>query len=385
MRTMIQNGTLVTPGRILKGSVLVEEDLISEITDAAILPAACREKGCAIVDADGSYVLPGLVDLHCDVLENALQPRKNVVMPIPLALLSVQSQLLTAGITSMFHAISFSGGEGLRSNGFSLDTVRSLVEFQKGSSALIRNFIHMRYELANNGDIGPLCRILEEGLPALFSVMDHSPQYGKYKTRDDYREYIRNSENISGKALEDYVKAQWDRRAAVDPGVERLLIKLAVQQKIPFATHDDVTPEKLDRYRQFGSTISEFPLNEETARHAIRLNMFAVVGAPNLLRNQSHQKNLPARYAIKNSLANVICSDYYPFALLAAVFILFEEGVKLSEAVNFASLYPARAAGLADRLGSLEAGKKADIILVHHEPGVFPYVKRAMVGGKWAF
>lgn len=383
MRIIIYNGTVVTPERSFNGSMLIEEGIIREITDESIDGAAYAGKDCEIVDARGQYVLPGLVDLHCDILENVLQPRKKVLMPIELAVLSVQAQLLSAGITSMFHAISFNGEEGLRSNEFSAATVRSLQELQKTEAARIRNFIHMRYELSNHGDIEPMGRLLSEGAINLFSVMDHSPQYGKYKTREDYKEYVSTNEGLTGEALEEYIREQWDRRAAVDPANELRLLELAAKHLIPIATHDDITPEKLDAYRQYGSTISEFPLNEETARHAERLNMFAVVGAPNLVRNGSHQKNMSARFAVKNNLANILCSDYYPFALLAAVFILFEEGVELSRAVNLVSLNPARAAGLADKLGSLEVNKAADVILVHHAPGAFPYVQKTMVGGRW--
>lgn len=93
--------------------------------------------------------------------------------------------------------------------------------------------------------------------------------------------------------------------------------------------------------------------------------------------------NLSARYAIMNGLANIIASDYYCFALLASVFILFEEGISLNEAVSYASFYPAKAVGLADRIGSLEKGKEADIILVRHSHGELPIVERAMVAGKW--
>ena len=50
-----------------------------------------------------------------------------------------------------------------------------------------------------------------------------------------------------------------------------------------------------------------------------------------------------------------------------------------------ASLYPARAVGLADRIGSLEEGKDADLILVRHNQGELPIVERAMVAGKWTF
>lgn len=384
MRTIIQNGLIVRPDSMFKGSVLLEEGRIKEVTDKTYTNESCFREGYQVVDADGSYVLPGLVDVHCDLIEKVIEPRKKVMIPISLAILSIQPQLLSAGITSMFHAISFDGEDGLRSNELALEIVNGLVKFRKEDTAIMRHFINVRYELANDTGIEAIYRLIEDGIPDFFTLMDHSPQYGKYKTLDDYKAYIQRTKNLSGKALEDYIRAQWDKREAVDPEIELWLLKIIGKYNIVFGTHDDITPQKLDNYKRYGSTVSEFPLNEETARHAINLKMFPVVGAPNVLKNKSHQNNLSARQALINGMAKIICSDYYPFALLASVFILFEEGVRLSEAVNFASIYPARATGLAEQIGSLEEGKKADILLVHYQPGTMPYVRSAMVDGKWA-
>jgi imidazolonepropionase-like amidohydrolase len=70
---------------------------------------------------------------------------------------------------------------------------------------------------------------------------------------------------------------------------------------------------------------------------------------------------------------------------LPSVFVLFDEGMRLEEAVSFATSNPARALGLSDRLGCLEKGKEADVILVRYEKGEMPFVERAMVAGKWTF
>ncbi|MDI7274633.1 MAG: amidohydrolase family protein, partial [Anaerolineae bacterium] len=54
-------------------------------------------------------------------------------------------------------------------------------------------------------------------------------------------------------------------------------------------------------------------------------------------------------------------------------------GVPLVEAVRMASLTPARIVGVADRKGSLEAGKDADLVLF--EADLSPW--RVMIGGRW--
>lgn len=54
-------------------------------------------------------------------------------------------------------------------------------------------------------------------------------------------------------------------------------------------------------------------------------------------------------------------------------------GVPVVEAVRMATLTPARVAGVADRKGSLEAGKDADIAIF--DPGFRPW--RTLIGGRW--
>jgi alpha-D-ribose 1-methylphosphonate 5-triphosphate diphosphatase len=78
---------------------------------------------------------------------------------------------------------------------------------------------------------------------------------------------------------------------------------------------------------------------------------------------------------------DILCSDYYSPSLLHAVFRLFHERIlPLPDAVRMASANPARAAGLSGELGSLEVGKRADMILVNDSTGL-PSVTAAWVGG----
>jgi len=60
MRTKIVNGRIITPYRIIEGGTLVFED-------ASIIYVGQSDvgfKGCKVIDAKGSYVSPGFVDIH---------------------------------------------------------------------------------------------------------------------------------------------------------------------------------------------------------------------------------------------------------------------------------------------------------------------------------
>jgi N-acetylglucosamine-6-phosphate deacetylase len=54
-------------------------------------------------------------------------------------------------------------------------------------------------------------------------------------------------------------------------------------------------------------------------------------------------------------------------------------GVPVAEAVRMATLNPARVVGVDDRLGSLEAGKDADVVLYDDDWTA----ARVMVAGQW--
>lgn len=386
MRTIIRNGIIVIPDKVFKGSITIEEGLITDIAEGLnfIPQRACDEKRTEEIDADGCFCLPGLIDFHCDMFEFAIQPRKSVFFPVELAIHSLQAQYLSAGITSMFHPVSFSGEPGLRSNEMGKKIVEEINRFRKTKNSSMRHYIHTRYELHNKSGLEVVLRILEEGCADVFSVLNHSAKYGRFKSFEEYKTYLEKNSTLSGIKLEALAREKWDNDDTGDIVNDKLL-ELIKNKNLPFATHDDESPQKVDAYRSKGVTISEFPLNEITAKHAMNHNMFSVVGAPNLYRNKSHADNLSARYAIENGLANILCSDYYCYALLASVFALFDDGMSLNKAASFATINPAKAVGMSGRIGSLETGKEADIILVRHAKGQNPSVERAMVQGKWTY
>ncbi|MDZ4152665.1 amidohydrolase family protein, partial [Methylicorpusculum sp.] len=136
--------------------------------------------------------------------------------------------------------------------------------------------------------------------------------------------------------------------------------------------------------KALGVHISEFPINLETARHAIEQGMSTIMGAPNILRGKSQSGSMKAQDAIEHGVASCLCSDYAPASLLTALFVLAQRGVlSLPEAVKLAGLNPAKALGLADR-GEIALGKRADLICVDFV-GDYPQVGQAWVNGRLVY
>jgi alpha-D-ribose 1-methylphosphonate 5-triphosphate diphosphatase len=133
---------------------------------------------------------------------------------------------------------------------------------------------------------------------------------------------------------------------------------------LPIASHDDGTPEVRAFWRSLGATICEFPRSRETAASAAAQGDTVVMGAPNVARGGSHL-GLPAAEArVRDSLANVLASDYhYPSLRRAAACLAARRATDIAASWALVSTNPAAAAGLADR-GRIAVGLRADLVLL---------------------
>jgi alpha-D-ribose 1-methylphosphonate 5-triphosphate diphosphatase len=149
---------------------------------------------------------------------------------------------------------------------------------------------------------------------------------------------------------------------------------------VSIASHDDDTPEKVDAVAALGAVISEFPINLETARAAPAKGLATLYGAPNVLRGKSQSGSMRALDAVLEGVADCLCGDYSPAALLPSVLRLPElAGIKLLEAIALVTRNPAQAAGLHDR-GEIAIGRRADLIAVKTLGGL-PQAERVWVRG----
>ena len=159
--------------------------------------------------------------------------------------------------------------------------------------------------------------------------------------------------------------------------------RIAVENNIAIASHDDDDIEKLSFVKSFGTTISEFPTTIEVARKAKEMGLWTIAGAPNVMLGGSHSGNLSAAEAIEKETIDILCSDYYPAALLHSIFKLSEDyGQDLHKMFQLVTLNPAKAVQMDDDIGSIKEGKKADIIIIEQMDDGFPMVTTSIVDGK---
>jgi alpha-D-ribose 1-methylphosphonate 5-triphosphate diphosphatase len=130
-----------------------------------------------------------------------------------------------------------------------------------------------------------------------------------------------------------------------------------------------------------GCTLAEMPTTLVAAKQAKKLGLHVCMGAPNYLRGGSHCGNLSAVEALEAGLVDAFCSDYHFPSLLGAVALLLQRGTPPADAVRLVTLNPAKILNHDAELGSIEVGKKADLVAFHLR-GEYPLVTTAWVDGR---
>ncbi len=365
-------------GRALIGSELVETSLLISGQEIAHLDRN-RSRPRLAIDARNLLVLPGIVDLHGDAFERQMMPRPGVDFPIDVALIDSDRQAISNGITTVFHATTWSWEPGLRSGDNARLLVEAIERLRPQFAADTR--FHLRHETYNLDAEGEICQWLAEGRVDLFAFNDHMDGVISDISNPRKRNRMVDRTGLSGEEF-DRLVARVVGRAADVPGSVARLAAAARSAEVRMLSHDDSTPAMRKAFRNQGVTIAEFPVNEETAREAAAAGDPIVYGAPNVVRGGSHTGWTKASDMIAKGLCSVLASDYYYPAQLLAAFRLVADGVlPLAQAWKLISEAPAKAAGLSDR-GLIKEGRRADILLVDDSVPLRPRVVAVIAGGK---
>ena len=350
----LENARVVLPDGILeRGAVCVEAGFISAIEAAA--PTDSRA-----TDLSGALLLPGIVDIHGDMLERELEPRPNTEFPVSIALAELDKRLASNGITTAFAAVALADGPGLRSE----DRAERLIHAIRAAQNTLRTriLIHARFEVSVPSGVALLERCLRDQSIGMVSLMDHTPGQGQFRNLEYYVEYMTKWLGGNREAAQQSAHAHLETPISWD--IARGIAGLAVERGVPLASHDDDTGDKVRLMQSLGVTIAEFPVTLEAAQAAKGCGMGVVMGAPNAMRGSSHSGNLSALEGIRAGVVDGLCADYHPASLLHAALRLEADGIlPLFEAVKLVSANPAKAAQLTDR-GRIEIGCCADLIAV---------------------
>lgn len=360
---ILTNAKIVTAERVFTGTVVLRDGLISEVDDSSSqLPQA--------QNLNGDYLLPGLVELHTDNLEKHLSPRPGVDWPSASAVMSHDAQIIAAGITTVFDALSIGD---VNPKGKRMQQLPCMIEAIAAANAAdmtrAEHRLHLRCEVCHPDTLSVFRDLVEQPLVQLVSVMDHSPGQRQFALESKYREYYMGKYHLSSEQMDAFIVEQVANSKTYSDRYRRAIVDICLARGLSVASHDDATLAHVEESAAYGMSIAEFPTTLEAAQGCRRLGMSVLMGAPNIVRGGSHSGNIAAATLAEEGLLDILSSDYYPASLLQAAFTLGAQldaadestGAGLARAVATVSLAPARSAGLQDR-GEIRVGLRADLI-----------------------
>lgn len=355
--TVIRNARIVLPDAEINGAIVIRDGLIVAIDTGVVSQGE---------DWDGDTLIPGLVELHTDHFESHYRPRPAVTVNAVAAILAHDAQVAGAGMTTVFDAVRL--GSDPDTGDITADVVAqvdAIAEAKAHDMLRAEHFVHLRCELPTPDVIEQFEAQVDKPVVRLVSLMDHTPGERQYVAIEHFIAYYQKKFRFSDTEMTAFIAERREGRDRYSDANRAAILKRGKETGLAFASHDDATLAHVAESVQAGMVIAEFPTTMAAARSAHAGGMAVLMGAPNVVRGGSHNGNIAASSLAEAGVLDVLSSDYVPFALLQAAFLLPERatGVSLPQAVAMVSANPARAAGLTDR-GEIAIGKRADLVRV---------------------
>lgn len=368
------NYRLVLPDSEVLGTLVVRAGAIADIQPGTVAHGQ---------DGQGDYMLPGLVELHTDHLEQCLSPRPGVQWPLAAAAATHDRGLIAAGITTVCDAIAI--GDIAPTTSSRHDQFGAMIEVidegQRQQRFAVDHRLHLRCELGFDKVSDIVARYADHPLLSLVSLMDHTPGQRQFAQLEKYKEYYMGKYGLTAAEMEAFIQARMADQQHVIYNRHQL-VALAGARGISLASHDDATVDHVQAAVADGVDIAEFPTTLAAAREAHRHGLKILMGAPNLVLGGSHSGNVSASQLMDLDLVDIFSSDYVPQSLIQAMFLITRHSRhSLAAVAQRFTLRPARAIGLESDRGSLAVGKRADLVVVHDD-GLMPRVVEVIGQGR---
>jgi alpha-D-ribose 1-methylphosphonate 5-triphosphate diphosphatase len=355
MQTVFRNAKIVLADVVIDGAVAIEGETISAI-DPGIATSG--------EDMDGDFLLPGLVELHTDHLESHYRPRPNVFWNPMAALHAHDVQVAGSGITTVFDAVRIGSDDDMPQMDEHAEKLLGAIRRASADKRLrAEHFVHLRCELPSPDVVEHFDQFAHSPEVRLASVMDHTPGQRQFLSIEAYAAFYRKDQ--TEEQFTTFIAARRAEQEKYAGANRREIFRRGGELGVAFASHDDATLDHVAEGVRDGVRISEFPTTLVAAEAAHKAGLAVLMGAPNVVRGKSHSGNVSAIELARADVLDVLSSDYVPFALMQAAFLLPErvDGMSLAEAVTKVTRNPAHAAGLDDR-GEIAVGLRADLVRV---------------------
>ncbi len=382
---VIQNATIltVTKGTIEKGSILIRDGKIAEVGKSVKAPA-----GATVIDATGMYVTPGLIDCHAHIATEgggnegslsvtSMAAIKDVIQPTDINIYRDLSGGLTAANVLHGSANAIGGQNaviklrwGKDAKGLLFEGAPPGIKFALGENPKRSNFppppgTPRRYPATRLG--------VEDVIRQAFSeAREYKKEWDAYEKRRTAGEtdLLSPRKDLRLEPLKQILEGKRLVHAHCYRADEIvMLIKEAEEFGFKIATFQHVlegykVAKEIARHGAGASTFSDWWAYKVEAYDAIPYNA-AIMTQKGVVVSINSDSAEEARHLNQE----------------AAKMMKFG-GMSETEALKLVTLNPAIQLGVANRVGSIEAGKDADLVVWDKHPfSVYAVAQKTLIDG----
>src|SRR6187551_2272567 len=143
---MTKNGTIIGNAGIVLADRVIGNGWVA-FSDGRIAEFGEGDAPGQAEDAGGDLIMPGLIELHTDHLENHYVPRPKVFWDPVAAVVSFDGQLATSGITTVLDSVRIWREEGIEeADGQAELLARAITQAREADLLRVEHFLHLRCE-----------------------------------------------------------------------------------------------------------------------------------------------------------------------------------------------------------------------------------------------
>lgn len=352
-------------------------DIYIEDKKIAAIDKEIKCKCNKVINGRGKIALPGIIDVHSDVIENMISPKRNMFILNEIILQQLLMTNLVCGITTSFQAVAYSSEPGIRNSRCAINIVETLENFrQRNEMAKMLN-VNLRIEITS--DLQPLIQteMLKKECIGIVSICDHSIGNSQQWDEEKFSRYLSSRAKMSSDSIYKLIHDMKKNRRENYGNIHKLLEE-CINIRRMICLHDIEKVEDTMIYPKFN--IAEFPTNEEIISWALHKGKGVIMGTPNIYNGKSINGNVKAYDICKRKKCTMLCSDYSRETMLPSIALLSDGDLKMfMNYYKLVSTNPAECLKL--NKGRICVGYDADLLLVSNILSE-PKIEFTICGGK---
>ena len=385
---LIQNATILTisHGTIEHGSILIRDGKIAEVAQSIAKP-----QGAEVIDANGQFVMPGIIDCHSHIAVDGSVNEGSV----PVSSMVNIADVLNPDDIDIYRDLA--GGV----------TIANVLHGSANSIGGQTIVIKLRWG-------APASRLPFEGaLPGIKFALGENPKRSNFSVRGQERRYpatrmgVEETIRAAFTEARDY-KAKWDdynkrtstgeknlipprRDLRLDPLVEVLEGKRYVhahcyrEDEILMLLR--VAKEFGFKVRTFQHVLEGYKVADEIAASGAGASTFSDWWAYKVEAYDAIPYNaaIMTRRGVVVSINSDDAEEATHLNQEAAKSIRYG-GLSREEALKMVTINPAMQLGIDKRVGSIDVGKDADLVIYNHDPlSAYAVVQKPLIDGRVYF